>query len=235
MALLVAWLATVVVALVAGLGASRAPRAAFLAAPFLLAALPLIFTRPEDPLGRIDLGPLALTISGEGIRLFATIAFKSWISVQAALILAFTTPFHELVDGLRQLRLPRIMVAIISFMYRYLAVLTDEASRMMRARAARSAGAPGEGRRPRADGARRAGGSLRWRAAVTGRMAGSLLLRSYERSERIYAAMQARGFEGTLRHMHGRGATAREALAFALVIALLVGFEFAGHLWLPRA
>jgi energy-coupling factor transporter transmembrane protein EcfT len=36
--------------------------------------------------------------------------------VQAALLLTFTTPFHDLVDALRQLRLPRIMVAIISFM-----------------------------------------------------------------------------------------------------------------------
>ena len=39
--------------------------------------------------------------------MFTTIALKSWISVQAALLLAFTTPFHDLVDGLRQLRLPR--------------------------------------------------------------------------------------------------------------------------------
>ena len=31
--------------------------------------------------------------------MFTTIALKSWISVQAALLLAFTTPFHELVDG----------------------------------------------------------------------------------------------------------------------------------------
>jgi cobalt/nickel transport system permease protein len=220
-ALVVAWLATVLVALVARLGPLRAPRAAFIALPFLLAALPLIFTRPEDPLGRVELGPLTLTISGEGLRMFATIALKSWVSVQAALLLAFTTPFHELVDGLRQLRLPRIMVAIISFMYRYLAVLSDEAGRMLRARASRSGGREGS----------RSGGSLRWRAAVTGRMAGSLFLRSYERSERIYAAMQARGFEGTLRHLHGRGVTMKELALFALVLAALAGFEIAAHLW----
>jgi cobalt/nickel transport system permease protein len=222
-ALLGAWIATIVVALAARIGAFRAARAAFFAAPFLLAALPLVFTRPEQPLGSFTVGPVTLTASGEGLRLFGTIALKSWISVQAALLLAFTTPFHELVDGLRALRLPRIMVAIISFMYRYLAVLSDEATHMLRARAARSGARDGRG-----------GGSLRWRAAVTGRMAGSLFIRSYERSERIYAAMQARGFEGMLRHVHGRPIRAAEIATLALFVTALVGYVSAAHLWLPR-
>jgi len=116
------------------------------------------------------------------------------------------------------------MVWIISFMYRYLAVLADEATRMMRARAARSGGRDGS----------RGGGPLRWRATVTGRMAGSLFLRSYERSERIYAAMQSRGFEGTLRHLHGHAVTAGEMVAFAVFVGILVAFEVAAHAWLPR-
>ncbi len=77
---------------------------------------------------------------------------------------------------------------MLAFMYRYLFVLVDEVNRMIAARNARSA---------RADG--RVGGSLAWRAKVTGQMAGSLFLRSYERSERIYMAMLARGFDGELR------------------------------------
>jgi cobalt/nickel transport system permease protein len=216
-ALGVAWLCVIVVSAAAHLGMFRPARRAFLAAPFLLAAFPLIFTRPEDPLGTFALGPLTLTISGEGLRLFTTIALKSWISVQAALLLAFTTPFHELVDALRQLRLPAIMVAIISFMYRYLAVLADEATRMTRARAARSA-APDRGR---------GGGSIAWRARVTGGLVGSLFLRSYERSERIYAAMQARGFEGEVRHLHSRALRASEYAVIGLVLAACLAFVVA--------
>jgi cobalt/nickel transport system permease protein len=211
------WVALIAMALLARLGPSRLSRGAFIAAPFLLAAVPLIFTRPEDPIGSI--GPL--TVSGEGLRIFATVAAKSWLSVQAALLLTFTTPFHDLVDALRDLRLPRILVAIISFMYRYLAVLGDEAGRMLRARAARSAGT--------------SRGGIGFRARVTGQMVGTLFLRSYERSERIYAAMQARGFTGTFRHLATRPIAAGAWAAFALVIAALVGFEIAGHLWLPRA
>jgi cobalt/nickel transport system permease protein len=216
-ALGVMWLALITASLVAGLGAFRLSRGAVIAAPFLLAALPLVFVRPEDPIGSI--GPL--TISGEGLRIFGTVAAKSWLSVQAALLLTFTTPFHDLVDALRDLRLPRILVAIISFMYRYLAVLGEEAGRMLRARAARSAGT--------------SGGSIRWRARVTGQMVGTLFLRSYERSERIYAAMQARGFTGTFRHLATRRIGRGSWATFAAVIVALVAFELAGHLLLPRA
>jgi cobalt/nickel transport system permease protein len=183
-----------------------------------------VFTRGVDPLGQLTLGPITLTISGEGLRMFTTIALKSWISVQAALLLSFTTPFHDLVDGLRELRLPRIMVAIISFMYRYLAVLSDEATRMLRARAARSADPDGHG-----------GGPILWRARVTGSMVGSLFLRSYERSERIYAAMQARGFDGEFRYFAGPALRPAQLAVFGALAVALVAFEVAAYAWIPRA
>jgi cobalt/nickel transport system permease protein len=217
-----AWLALVGVSWRAHLGPFRASRGAFVALPFALAALPLIFTRTEDPLGTLGIGPASLTVSGEGLRIFATIALKSWVSVQAAMLLSFTTPFHDLVDALRALRLPRILVAIISFMYRYLEVLASEAGRMNRARAARSAASSG-----------RVGGSLRWRAGVTGSMVGALFLRSYERSERIYAAMQARGFEGELRHLPGPPLERRPLLVFTAILAGLAVFEVLSHVWRP--
>lgn len=223
LALGLGWFVVVGAAGLAHVGPLQPARRAFLAAPFLLAALPLVFTRPEDPLGSFAFGPVTLTVSGEGLRMFSTIALKSWISVQAALLLAFTTPFHDLVDGLRQLRLPRIMVAIISFMYRYLSVLSDEATRMARARASRSANPDGRG-----------GGSIAWRARVTGSMVGSLFLRSYERSERIYAAMQSRGFEGEFRHMHSRALARGEYAALTLVAGACTALVALAHFWLPR-
>lgn len=217
LALGVMWLALVAASTVARLGPLKLSRNGFIAAPFLLAAVPLIFVRTGDPLGSI--GPL--TVSGEGLRMFATIALKAWLSVQAALLLTFTTPFHDLVDALRDLRLPRVLVAIIAFMYRYLAVLGEEAARMLRARAARSAQAV----------AGASGGTLAWRARVTGQMVGSLFLRSYERSERIYAAMQARGFEGTFRHLSARRIERRGWAIFGLLMVTLMAFEIAAHLW----
>ncbi len=224
MAIGVAWLVVCGLAWSARLGPLRTVRGAFVALPFMLAAVPLVFTRGAPYLATIDLGPLSLGISEDGLRTFLTIAFKSWVSVQAALLLTYTTPFHDLVDALRELRLPRVMVAIISFMYRYLGVIGDEGGRMTRARRARSADA-GDGR---------AGGSLRWRATVTGHLVGSLFLRSYERSERIYAAMQARGFDGELRYLPGPPLSTRALLGFAVAIAVLVALEVAAQVWGPR-
>jgi len=209
---------------IARIGPLRPTRSSWVAAPFMLIALPLVFTRPGEAIATIDLGPLILTISADGVRDFLTIAAKTWVSVQVALLLAFTTPFHDLVDALRELRLPRVMVAIISFMYRYLGVLSGETSRMLRARASRSGEVEG----------RRGGGPIRWRATVAGGMVGSLFLRSYERSERIYGAMQARGFDGELRHLPGPPLRHIELVAFGLGLSAVVGFTVASLLWLPR-
>jgi cobalt/nickel transport system permease protein len=103
-----------------------------------------------------------------------------------AILLTATTPFPDVLHALGHLRVPSVLVAIVAFMYRYLFVLTDEAQRLMRARAARSARPPGGG----------GGGTLRWRAQVTGSMAGQFFVRSYDRSERVYQAMLARGYSG---------------------------------------
>lgn len=174
-------------------------------------------------MGSLVLGPLTLSISGEGLRVFTTVLLKSWLSVQVALLLAFSTPFHELIDALRELRMPRIMVVVIGFMYRYLGVLGDEVTRMSRARAARSAAAPGGGG---------SGGSVLWRAKVTGSMVGSLFIRSYERSERIIAAMQSRGFESELRHMAMSRPPGAQVLMVALMIVGLVAYVAVAHLLL---
>jgi cobalt/nickel transport system permease protein len=223
-ALAIAWVTLALLSASAGLGPFRLSRGAFFALPFMLAALPLVFTRPGDIIATIGIGPITLSISGQGISEFATIALKSWVSVQVALLLTFTTPFHDLVDGLRALRMPRIIVSTISFMYRYIAVLSDEASRMMRARASRSAAVDGGG-----------GGTIVWRMQVVGGMVGSLFLRSYERSERVYAAMQSRGFQGELRHMHGRPLDAADWAFLITATAAIVAFVVAGQLWLPHA
>ena len=90
------------------------------------------------------------------------------------------------------LRVPAILTTIIAFLYRYLFVLTDEVFRLLRARESRSAAVAGQ----------RSGGGVMWRARVAGNMAGQLFLRSYERSDRIYNAMLARGYTGHLQTLN---------------------------------
>jgi cobalt/nickel transport system permease protein len=162
-----------------------------LAIPFMLAAVPIIFTYPGPELVSFNLGPWMFSISAPGLERFISITFKSWLSVQAAIVLAASTPFPDLLVAMRAIKLPRMLVAIFSLMWRYLFVLADEAIRLNRARAARS----GHPDNPDA----RVGGSIAWRARVTGGIAGSLFLRALERSDRIYMAMVSRGYDGEVR------------------------------------
>jgi cobalt/nickel transport system permease protein len=164
-------------------------RRSLIVIPFALAAVTLIFTMPGRTIWEVPL--TGWTVSNAGLIRFGSILIKSWLSVQVAVLMGMTTHFTDLLCALRSLHVPRVLVAIISFMYRYIFVLADEAMRLMRAREARSATGP--------DG--RGGGTLTWRMQVTGGMVGNLFLRSYERSERVYQAMAARGYRGELKQL----------------------------------
>lgn len=180
------WTLVGILAVVGQVSAWRLVRLAGLALPFTLAAITLLVTTPGRPIVSVA----GLVVTDTGLARFLGIALKSWLSVQLALLLSFTTDSTDLLHALEGMGVSDTLVAIISFMYRYLFVLKDESERLLRARAARSGTRAGV----------KSGGNLLWRARVAGGMVGSLFLRSYERSERVYAAMLARGYNGQFRH-----------------------------------
>jgi cobalt/nickel transport system permease protein len=179
------------VEIVSGLGVGYVLKRAMLALPFVLAAFPVIFTNGETALFSFSVGTWTLTAHAEGLARFVSVAFKSWLSVQAAIVMASSTPFPELLQAMRAVGIPRLLVGMFGLMWRYLFVLVDETMRLMRARQSRS----GESARP----GKSNKGSVGWRARVTGGMAGNLFLRAFERSDRIYMAMVSRGFDGEIR------------------------------------
>lgn len=155
--------------------------------PFLLTAMTLLINTPGDIVATWTIGPITIHISDAGLIRFASVMARSWLAVQAAVLLTAVTQFPDLMHALNHLHVPAVLVSIISFMYRYLFVLVDEAQRMLRARQARSARLPRTGAH---------GGSMFWRARVAGHMVGQLFSRSLDRSDRVYQAMLARGYQG---------------------------------------
>jgi cobalt/nickel transport system permease protein len=150
----------------------------------LLVALPFAFFigifNPffdQEPL--MQLGPLSVT---GGWISFASILLRYTLTVTAALTLIATTSFTGICMALEKLGCPKVFALQLLFLYRYLFVLIDEASRLIRARALRTF--HGRGR------------SLK----VFGCLLGQLLLRSLERAQRIHLAMNCRGFDGNI-HM----------------------------------
>jgi cobalt/nickel transport system permease protein len=171
----------------AGIPLAEALKRSTIALPFAgMVALSLPFTQGGEAVWSWTVFNWPLTVTDEGVRLFVAVVVKAWLSVMFSGLLVATTPFPDLLKAMRSLRVPTVLTATISFMYRYLFVLTDEAMRLQTARAARSAGS---------------GRTVWWRAHVLGGMIGSLFIRSYERGERIYAAMLSRGFGGEVRSL----------------------------------
>jgi len=181
------------VELLSDLGVGYVLKRAVLALPFVLAAVPVLFTLGGPALVSLPVGRWTLELSQPGLERFLSIALKSWISVQMAIVLASSTSFPDLLVAMRAIRIPRLLVSVFGLMCRYLFVLADETLRLMRARTARS----GQSDLP----GLKTGGSLLWRARITGGMAGSLFLRGIERSDRIYMAMVSRGYDGEVRSL----------------------------------
>jgi cobalt/nickel transport system permease protein len=113
----------------------------------------------------------------DGLSILVRILVKSNLCLLAMVLLSNTTPFSGILNVLRSLRVPPLLITVLALMYRYVFLLIDQAERMTRARRSRTF-SPGKGGR--------------WKTSAA--IVGQLFIRSTERAERIYAAMTARGW-----------------------------------------
>jgi cobalt/nickel transport system permease protein len=204
------WVLSLAASLASRLGLAFALRRSYVALPFVLVALPLLFTVPGLVVYQAPL--TGWTITAQGLERFGSLLLRSWIAIQGAILLTAVTPFPDVLWALGALRFPRLIVATIGSMYRYFFVLADETARMLQARAARSGETEG-GHAP----------SVLWQGRVAGHMVGSLFLRALERSERVHAAMLARGYTGQMPSLARRAMRRIDWLAVVAALLLLLG------------
>lgn len=145
---------------------------------------------------------LGLSVSGEGVLASANVLGKALLGATASIILVGTTEPPRILEGLTRLRVPRVLTTIAAFALRYVEVLTREVGRMRIAMAAR-------------------GHDPRWiaQARPMAAGAGALFVRSYERGERVHAAMSSRGFTGAMPELHDDRATATDWIIAMLLPA----------------
>ena len=146
----------------------------------------------------------AVRAFGRGPRTFASVSAKATIGIVSAILLGATTTFPAVLAALESMRMPRLLVLIAAFTYRYLFVIVDEVQRMRAALASRAY-------RPR--------NALH--AGPVGRAASALFLRTYARGERVYLGMLARGYDGTMARLDPLR-FARADAAFLAVLALAI-------------
>ena len=181
--------------------------------PFVfLIAVFIPFFKEGEVAGSYNIWLWQVLVTHSGLQVLWNILAKAWLSMLSLILLTSTTKMADLLTGMERLHLPRVMVMILSFMYRYIFVLADEVMRMKQARDSRSFG-----------------GSRLWQIRTVGSMAGTLFIRSYERGERVYAAMLARGFDGqcrTLTRLDFRPADIYFGIAFGVVVLATCVFNF---------
>jgi cobalt/nickel transport system permease protein len=153
----------------------------WLARKLLLAAPFAVLVGIANPV--LDRAPMAvgldLAVAGGWVS-FASILLRFVLTVSAALAVVAGTGMGALCAGLAAMGTPRVFTAQLLFLWRYAFVLGGEGARMATAREAR-------------------GGLGSPTLSVYGALAGHLLLRAFERAERIHRAMLARGFDGEVR------------------------------------
>ena len=120
-------------------------------------------------------------VSEAGLATLLAVAAKATIGTVSAVLLNATTPFPAVLRALEALRVPRLLVLIAGFTYRYLFVVVAEAGRVRAGLASRAYD-------PR----------HALHGGAVGRAASVLFLRTHARAERVHLAMLARGFTGSM-------------------------------------
>ena len=126
----------------------------------------------------------------------ASILIRAILTASVAIILVAVTGFPAICEALEKLGMPKVFAVQLLFLYRYIFVLTDEGVRTARARQLRTFGKRGFGIRQ------------------FGSMVGHLLLRTWDRAERIHMAMLARGFCGEFHTTRAQSRFGRDEIVF---------------------
>jgi cobalt/nickel transport system permease protein len=137
-----------------------------------------------------------------------SIVFKAYLSVILLTMLVSTDKFQNLLLGLRNLKMPRILGIMSALMYRYIFILYDEALRTTRARDSRT---PGKIKINK--------------LKVYGNQSAMIFLRSWERSQTIYNSMLSRGFNGEFPGMHKLTFTRSDLLYPVLFVILILSIR----------
>lgn len=183
------------------------------AAPLLflaLASAAVLVLAPGQVVAR--LGPLAITDQG-ALRVGSALG-RGGPAILAGVLLISTTRFPDLVDALRALRLPAVVVAALGLAYRFLYLLADELTQLQRAAASRNARA----------------GAVSRRQLVAG-LTASLLARSLARSDRVHRAMLARGFTGTLPALHRHELDRAAWLDLGVLLLVVAAIVASAYAW----
>ncbi|HEY4662334.1 MAG TPA: cobalt ECF transporter T component CbiQ [Candidatus Humimicrobiaceae bacterium] len=180
--------------------------------PFFISIF-IPFANKGKILFTLNLNFLNITITDNGITIFLTVLLKSFISILMLSSLVISTSDIELLDGLRKIHVPAIIVTIIFIMYRYFFVLKEDSDTGQLAIRSRIF--------------QKSYKTLSKRLTF---LAGNLLIKSFDRAENIYKSMESRGFDGNFHFIERNFDTSKLnwiiTICFILMMILVKIIEF---------
>ena len=132
-------------------------------------------------LAALPVGGRLWGVTAEGLLLGGRIFCKALGAIGCMYFLALNTPVTDLTIALERLHVPRLMVELMELIYRFIFVLSDTAAHIRVAQESRL-------------------GYRGWRCSLTslGALASMVFLRAWRKADRIYTALESRGYTGSL-------------------------------------
>jgi cobalt/nickel transport system permease protein len=165
-----------------------------------------------------------LTIKQEGLRTSIIVSIRFFGILTVSLVLFGTAPFLSSIQAMRSLGLPQVIVDMTLLAYRYLEQLGDMLVTMQRA--VRLRGFQNK--------------KLSYRnLKILAQLTGSLLIRSYNQSQRVYHAMILRGYgynnrQGNYRKKIKYNSQDRYSLISTMVSLITALFLMIAEVFLPN-
>lgn len=156
--------------------------ALFLGLAVIGVALSFSVLPPPEPFWGWQVGPIWVSTSSASLALALLLVTRALGCAAAMNFLALTTPLVDSVELLRRLRVPVLLIDLMSLMYRFIFILLASMQRMTIAQQGRL-------------------GYATRRAALrsTGLLASQLFVDAYQRSRRMHLALESRGYTGDMR------------------------------------
>ncbi|MDI6687127.1 MAG: cobalt ECF transporter T component CbiQ, partial [Desulfobacterales bacterium] len=151
-----------------------------------------------------SIGPL--TGTREGVLFAFRITIKSNSIMLMLITLAVSTPIFTIGHAMHQLGMPKKLVHLFFFTYRYLHVMYKEYTRLVNSMKIR-------GFKPKTD-------LHTYRSYAY--LVGMLLVRGFDRSQRVHNAMICRGFRGKLYSLSSFSISRADIIAFILITGIIL-------------
>lgn len=162
----------------------------------------------------VPISDVYIGVTKTGIATATALFFKALGSVSCLYYLSLSTPMVDILSCLQKLKCPKLLVELMGLIYRFIFVLIETADNMYVAQSSRLGYS-----------------DIRTGFRSMGALVSTLFIRAYKRSDDLYTALEARGYEGELNVLEEPFQKNFKAYVFAFIINFLL---ITAHLYIRR-